>query len=72
MGRKMNTINGVLESIGNLGIEEQAYVLEILSMRLVEQRRIKIAKRAIESEDTYRRGKAKVGTFKDLWKDLND
>lgn len=72
MGDKVNSINGVLESIEKLDEEEQAYILEVLSKRLVEQRRAAIVKRAVKCEDAYRRGEAKTGTLKDLMKDLND
>ena len=72
MGNKVNSINGVLESIEKMDEGEQAYILEVLSKRLVEQRREDIAKRAIECEDAYRRGEAKTGIIEDLWKDLDD
>ncbi len=72
MGSKVNSINGVLEKIGKLDIEEQTYILEILFRRLIERRRTKIAKRATEAENVYMREEAKTGSLKDLWKDLND
>ncbi|MBI4723358.1 MAG: hypothetical protein HY769_10275 [Candidatus Stahlbacteria bacterium] len=71
MGNKINSINGVLGRIKKLDMEEQAYILEVLFKRLVEQRSAKIAKRAIEAEDNYEIGEAKIGTLKDLWEDLN-
>jgi len=68
----MTSIEEVLESIENLAIDDQAYVLEVLSRRLIDRRRQAIAKRAEEAEQAYKRGKVKFGTFRDLWKDLND
>jgi len=65
-------IKEVLDDIENLDIEDQAYILEVLSKRLIDLRRSEIAKRAKEAEKAYREGKAKSGTAADLWKDLSD
>ncbi|MFQ6062859.1 MAG: hypothetical protein ACE5J9_06760 [Methanosarcinales archaeon] len=72
MRSKLVNINEVLKSIESLDIEDQAYILNILSKRLVELRRSEIAKRAIEAEQAYIEGKVKRGDFNSLWKDLND
>lgn len=72
MRRKLVSINNVLETIEGLDIDNQAYILEVLSKRLIELRRAKIAKRAEEAEQAYREGKVKRGKIGDLWKDLND
>lgn len=72
MGNRTNTMNGVLESIEKLDIDEQVYISNVLSKRLIELRRLEIAKRAIEAEQAYKEGKTKKGSFKDLWKDIND
>ncbi len=72
MGRKLVGINEVLETIEGLDIDKQAYISEVLSKRLVELRRKKIAKRAQEAQQAYRKGKVKSGKITDLWKDLND
>lgn len=71
MGGRANSINKVLEGIEKLNIDDQAYVSEVLSKRLIELRRSEIARRAKEAERAYKQGKAKKGSFKDLWKDLN-
>ncbi len=68
----MNGINEVLESIEKLDIDDQAYISEVLSKRLIELRRSEIARRATEAEQAYKEGKTKKGSFNDLWKDLND
>ena len=72
MASRLNSVNEVLESIEKLDIEDQVYISEILFKRMIELKRAKIARRAIESEQTYKEGKTKKGFFKDLWKDLND
>jgi hypothetical protein len=71
MGRRLVSINKVLETIEGLDIDNQTYILEVLSKRLIELRRAKISKRAEEAEQAYREGKAKSGNIGDLWKDLN-
>ncbi len=72
MGDRLNSINKVFGSIEKLDIDDQTYVSEVLSKRLIELRRTEIAKRAKEAERVYKQGKTKKGSFKDLWKDLND
>ena len=72
MASRLNSVNEVLESIEKLDIEDQVYISEILFKRMIELKRAKIARRAIESEQAYKEGKTKKGFFKDLWKDLND
>lgn len=71
MGGRLNSLNKVLENIEKLNIDDQTYISEILSKRLIELRRSEIARRAREAERAYRQGKTKKGSFKDLWKDLN-
>jgi hypothetical protein len=71
MGGKLNTINEVLVSIEKLDVDDQTYVSEVLSKRLIELRRSEIARRAKEAERAYKQRKTKKGSFKDLWKDLN-
>jgi hypothetical protein len=72
MGRKLVSVNDVLETIESLDIDKQAYISEVLSRRLIESRRVEIAKRAQEADRAYRKGKVKRGNIRDLWKDLND
>lgn len=72
MGSKISDINEVLENIGHLKFEDQAYIAEVLSKRLTEFKRSQIAKRTTEAEQAYKEGKTKKGSSKDLWKDLND
>lgn len=43
-----------------------------LSKRLIEIRRLEIAKRVVESEQAHKERKTKKGSFEHLWKDLND
>ncbi len=71
MGGRLNSINKVLESVEKLDVDDQTYVSEVLSKRLIELRRSEIARRAKEAERAYKQGKTKKGSFKDLWKDLN-
>jgi hypothetical protein len=72
MGSRLSNINEILKSIEKLDIGDQTYICEVLSKRLIEFRRLEIAKRAIEAEQAYKEGKTKKGSFEDLWKDLNN
>jgi hypothetical protein len=66
MGGRASSLNKVLEGIEKLDIDDQTYISEVLSKRLIELRRSEIAKRAKEAERAYKQGKAKKGSFKDL------
>ena len=68
MRSKLKSINEVLESIEKLDIDGQEYVSEVLSKRLIEIKRSRIAMRSKEAEQAYKDGRVKEGSFKDLWK----
>ena len=72
MDVKSMELNKILETIDNMDIDDQSYILEILYKRIIESKRREIAKLARESERNYKKGKVKKGTVEDLWKDLND
>lgn len=72
MGSKVSSVEEVLREIGNLDLEDQVYVLDVLNNRLIESRRMEISKRAREAEQAFKAGKVKRGTFEALWNDLNE
>ena len=72
MKHKMITINGVLDEMEHLDMDDKEYVFSILSKRLVELRRARLSNRVKEAEVNYKTGNVKSGDLKDLWEDLND
>ena len=66
------TVNKVLEEIDQLDIDDRAYIHQILSRRLIETERLRIAKRAREAEKNYLRGHVRSGTVSDLMSELDD
>jgi len=68
---KITTIENVLEDIEHLNIEDQKYIVELISKRLIDKKREEISRRAKESEKNYKKGKFKMGNIEDLWEDLN-
>ena len=72
MKHKMVTVNGVLDEMEHLDMDDKEYVFSILSKRLVELRRAKLSNRVKEAEVNYETGNVKSGDLKDLWEDLND
>ncbi len=68
---KTITIEDVLENIEHLNIEDQKYIVELISKRLIDKKRGEISGRAKEAENNYKKGKSKRGNFEDLWEDLN-
>ncbi len=72
MKSEIVTINDVLEEVEHLDMNDQEYVVDILSKRLIESRRAEISKRIKEATLAYKKGKVKSGSLDDMWKDLND
>ena len=66
------TVNKVLEEIDQLDIDDRNYIHQILSCRLIETERSRIAKRALEAEENYSQGKVRSGSVRDLFNELND
>lgn len=60
--------NEVLESVEKLPLVQQETVLEIIHNRIIEARRIDIAKNARETLKAFKSGKAKRGSAKDFRK----
>jgi len=66
------TVNKVLEEIDQLDIEDRNYIHQILSRRLIDAERSRIAKRAREAEKNYSQGRVHAGSVHDLLSELND
>jgi len=69
---KMITLDKVLEEAEHLEFDDREYLLNILSKRQIELRRIEISKRVKEALKAYKDGNVKSGNLEELWKDLND
>lgn len=72
MMNKMVTLDKVLEEAEHLEFDDREYLLNILSKRQVELRRVEISKRVKEALKAYKEGNVKSGNLEELWKDLND
>ncbi|MCX9029273.1 MAG: hypothetical protein OIN86_13985 [Candidatus Methanoperedens sp.] len=72
MMNKMVTLDKVLEETEHLEFDDREYLLNILSKRQIELRRIEISKRVKEALKAYKEGNVKSGKLNELWKDLND
>jgi len=72
MINKMVTLDKVLEETEHLEFDDREYLLNILSKRQIELRRIEISKRVKEALKAYKEGNVKSGKLNELWKDLND
>ncbi|MEN6610554.1 MAG: hypothetical protein ABFC24_06920 [Methanoregulaceae archaeon] len=66
------TINRVLEEIEQLDIDDRIYIHQVLSSRLIETERARIADRVREAEKNYAEGKVRSGSVDDLMSELND
>jgi hypothetical protein len=72
MMNKMVTLDKVLEEAEHLEFDDREYLLNILSKRQIELRRVEISKRVKEALKAYKEGNVKSGKLDELWKDLND
>jgi len=72
MINKMITLDKVLEEAEHLEFDDREYLLNILSKRQIELRRVEISKRVKEALKAYKEGNVKRGKLDELWKDLND
>ncbi len=72
MMNKMITLDKVLEEAEHLEFDDREYLLNILSKRQIELRRVEISKRIKEALKVYKEGNVKSGKLDELWKDLND
>ena len=68
----MITLDKVLEEAEHLKFDDREYLLNILSKRQIELRRVEISKRVKEAMKAYKEGNVKSGKLDELWKDLND
>jgi len=66
------TINRVLEEIEQLDLDDRIYLHEVLSSRLIETKRARIADRVREAEQNYAEGNVRSGSVDDLLGELND
>jgi hypothetical protein len=53
-----------------LAAEDQRVLIELVSQRLAEERRMEISRNAADTVEAVRAGRATIGTFKDLKEDL--
>ena len=59
-----------LDMIEQLPTEDQVNLIEIIQRRLIEQRRVEIARNAHTTVQAFREGRARYGTVDDLRCDL--
>lgn len=67
---KATGINRVIEDFSLLLPEEKEFALDIIQKIVAESKREAISKRAKKAASNYKKGKAKSGSAKDLYNDL--
>lgn len=63
-------LDQILDEIASLSLDEQETLLDILKRRMVEQKRLRIAREVREAQREHKGGLTKRGTVEDLMKDL--
>ena len=61
-------INGILESISVMPLNDQFFITDTLNKRMIDLRRNQILIRAKEAEENYKEGKVFTGSVTDLIK----
>jgi hypothetical protein len=64
------TLNELIEEFGRLALDDKEYVVDILKRQLIEGKRDAIAKRAQGAVANMAKGKAKTGTVKVFFEEL--
>lgn len=73
MGQKTSTtapFQRAIDVVEALPPEDQETLIDLIHRRLTERRREEIARHAAETLQAVREGRARVGTFDDLERDL--
>jgi hypothetical protein len=68
----MVKLNDVLNEIEQLSLEDQEYLLEVISKRIIESKRHYLLERSKQAEEAYKNGEVFGGTSKELLEFLND
>ena len=69
---KTVTFNEVLEIIESFPEEQRESIVEIVKLRLVEERRARLAQSIKEAREEYRRGEVRSGTVEDLVSEISE
>lgn len=64
------TLQKALEAVDALAAEDQRILIELVSQRLAEKRRMEISRNAADTLDAVRAGRATIGTFEEIKDDL--
>lgn len=70
--RNFTPFQRAIDVIEKLPFEDQETLIDLIHHRLVEQRRAEIARHAVETLQSVREGRAQVGDFVELRRDLLD
>jgi hypothetical protein len=62
----------LIDSVEELSIEDQEFLLEIVHKRLIEQKRSNLEGRIAEARKSYQKGEVQRGTVADLMKVLDE
>lgn len=67
----MNTLDSTLDAAMNLPISERIRLVEILTKRIIQERRQEIVKEVKESTELYKAGKLDIVTAEDAIRELH-
>jgi hypothetical protein len=68
--RGTSAFQTALETVDRLTLEEKEMLLEIAYHRVIEQRRVHLAREIAEAREAYQRGEVRRGTVDELMAEL--
>ena len=66
------SIQGLINSVESLPLDDQSMLVELINKRINEKRRAELVSEVGEAREAFRKGEVKRGTVEDLMKDLED
>ena len=67
-----STISEIIEKFDKLSPEDKEYTRQILEKNIVETKRAQLIQRVKDAKKNLSGGKVKRGSYRDLYKDLED
>ena len=67
---KVNTFNDLLESVDKLSLDEQETLTEVLQRRLIERRRLELAREIKSAQREFKKGSRRTATPSEIMKEI--
>ncbi len=69
---QLSHVNEILNTISHLSLEDQYFIVDTLTKRIQDIRRLQIATRGQQAQENYQQGQVTSGSVADLMKVIAD